>query len=1276
MGAKEMEKIAARYVGVGVSTYDNFSPLPKAVTEVRAVGELLCKGGYQSRVVEDPDKSNIFTSLDSSLPKGILKKGGALVIYWSGHGEVAPEGKLHLVLKDGESLHLPLITPEHLAGQAARSGANQILLLVDVCYAGRGIFSAGNVASDVLRALPPDNPNVWIGVVASAQEYEPAKDGVFGATLLKLLKEGPAPDPDDTSLLHRWSEKNEGVTADDLIYTLFKEWKEEQQRPENLRFGTANCTLLIPNPRFRPNAPDQVVEHLLLASRGVAPGEDGLFFTGRADQLARVVAWMQAGKPEVLVITGPAGCGKSAIAGRIVSLANPDEREQLLARQPLEHVDPGAGSVHAHVYARGLTAEGFCQQIDEQLVRLGVLPRNPGGPRNKWELIGAVEKLPDRLVLVVDGLEEAGAEAWPIAEEVIRLLATKCLVLVSSRELPPRVQGGLSLLQTLVASRTIDLGDEALQEETRRDVRRYVEKRLAGISGQMEPARIAGAIVQIAQEEQEGLFLLARVITSQIRDTPVDTNVPGWEEHLDRSIGAAFDRELAWIPPLSRDGRQLPQAAWELLNALAWAYGSGLPDDLWPIVATALSPEETVYQRDDVFWLLGQAGRYVVEGEGDGRAVYRLAHQRFGEHLRPKVVNMEDRTREEAVAVRIAPALVNHYLRLLAQGQPPQSHSYLWKYAWRHCVDARGLGIAALRELTRHEPESFRTNLAMALNNLGNRYSEVGRRQEAVAWTEEAVAIRREQAASNPAILPNLAGALSNLGNRYSEVGRWQEAVAPAEEAVEVYSKLAKTNPTFQTDLAGALNNLGNRYSEVGRRQEAVGPTEEAVAIYRELAASNPAFRPDQAMALNNLGNRYSEVGRRQESVAPCEEAVAIRRELAATNPAFQPNLAMALNNLGNNYSKVGRWEEAVAPTEQAVEVFRELAKTNPAFRSGLASALNNLGIRYSEVGRRREAVASAEEAVTIRRELAATNPVFQPDLASALSNLGNHYSEVGRRQEAVTPTEEAVTAYRELAATNPIFQPDLAGALSNLGNRYRKVGRREEAVALTEEAVAALRDLTRHEPESFKPGLAMVLNNLGNCYSEVGWRPEAVAPTEEAVVIRRELAATNPAFQPGLASALNNLGIRYSEVGRRKEAVAPSEEAVEIFRELAATNPAFWPDLAGALNNLGIRYREVGRDDLIDGQWNRVISSQEDPLAQVYLLISRADHRPAGDLAAIGDLLAARALLPEEEGGLGQALKEICRQRRSHDPAAFDAQWRKVSEQNVPLWLLDGIQR
>ncbi len=239
---------------------------------------------------------------------------------------------------------------------------------------------------------------------------------------------------------------------------------------------------------------------------------------------------------------------------------------------------------------------------------------------------------------------------------------------------------------------------------------------------------------------------------------------------------------------------------------------------------------------------------------------------------------------------------------------------------------------------------------------------------------EEAVKYYREFANKNPdRFLPDLAMALNNLGNRYFHLGRYEEALKPAKEAVKYYRELAEENPDrFLPDLAGALNDLGAIYSNLGRYEEALEPTEEAVKYYREFANKNPdRFLPDLAIALNDLGVIYSNLRRYEEALKPTGEAVKYYRELVNKNSdRFLPYLAMALNDLGDRYFHLGRYEEALKPTEEAVKYYRELAKKNPDwFMPDLATALFLKAIVFLKIGGRencREAMEHLEAAFNI----------------------------------------------------------------------------------------------------------------------------------------------------------------------------------------------------------------------------------------------------------------------------------------------------------------------
>jgi tetratricopeptide (TPR) repeat protein len=849
------------------------------------------------------------------------------VVLWAGHGEPTDNGDLHLVSRDSRPGQTMQITSSQMVAAALRSGASQILVLLDTCFAETGAVEAMALARRIEQGLANDGAQRWIGILPAALAYETARDGVFSGQLLQLLREGPS----DPELRLRWSAHNAGIRGDDVIDCLVKQWRSLDQTLVPVMRG--NAGVMLPNPRYDPLARDVVVEQLLLASRGINANEEGDFFTGRVEPLAELVAWIGGGGVGVALVSGPAGCGKSALLGRIAALSNPLDRQLILERGALAHADPGEGSVAAAAAARGANLADLVRRLEAELLRSGLLSTNANEPRNRLELLGAVERLAQKgcpPLLLIDGLEEAGGELTQIVEELLRPLAGVARLLISSRPIASREPGKPPLLDTLQPALVVDLGALEASAQTQRDLATYGARRLAGVSTAMDPEAVADEILRLVRRQEEGGFLLARLITARLRQQPLDTTAPNWQRQLAGSVAQALDQELEALPALVRGEERLPQAARELLAALAWAYGQGFPVEEWALAATALSPTGTTHGREDVFWLLGQASRWVVESGERGQAVYRLSHQRLAEHLRPPAWARPWKPVGEPQAIALAAALGEAALTWCRSGRPPVEQPYLWSYFWAHAVDGGTAGIDRLRELSQSNP-AFLPDLAAALNNLGVHHSNLGRREEALQPTEEAVRIRRELSQSNPAFLPDLASALNNLGAHYSELGRREEALLPTEEAVRIRRELSQSNPAFLPDLASALNNLGAHYSELGRREEALLPTEEAVGIYRELSQSNPAFLPDLASALNNLGIRYSKLGRREEALLPTEEAVGIYRELSQSNSALLPDLATSLGNYGLVQRQAGElqaaresFQEGLAVLLPVLQVYRD----------------------------------------------------------------------------------------------------------------------------------------------------------------------------------------------------------------------------------------------------------------------------------------------------------------------------------------------------------------
>ncbi len=697
------------------------------------------------------------------------------MLLWCGHG-VLSRSRLRLPARRGE------IDAAEVIYQCVESGANQLLFIVDTCRAGAGVGEASVIASALLEDVSAKVDHAWFGILVSCSATDiGARDGAFGEALLRLLREGPR----SADMQRRWSRHNRLIRGDDLGQALLEEWTGEDQRPDFLRRGSA--WYMLPNPLWDSGASEEVVEHLLLAARGGDSADHRSWFTGRVAEVNQVVSWVSARAPGVRVVTGSAGTGKSAVVGRVVSLSNPVERRRLERGGPSwAHADPGERSVAAHVHAQGLTAERMAGLVDGQLVRSGVLAPGEGDRRNAAELAGALQRAAaggGRVpVLVVDGLDEARGEVFTIAADLLVRLAPYASVVVSTRPVV-REESPPSLIEALQAGSVLDLDEPVCRESGRAALRGYVVARLSGVAAEMDPGVVADRLVGESSQTGDRPFLLARVVTDQLRAAPIDTATPDWKQYLAYSIESAFDVDLARVVP---SGIGLPAGtspaglARTMLMALTFAFGAGFPEEEWIAVASRLAGVEL--GRDHVSWVLDGLGRYVVQGGEGGTAVYRVAHQSLADHLRPGYRRTGERPFDPA-GESVWEALAARYAALITSGHPAVAPTYLWRYAYRHAAAVGVGGLSALRQLA-SAAEELRPDIALAALEVADILANWGRRAEAVTPTEEAVALYRNLAADNPAYAPNLAAALSNLDRHLVAIGEviraeavWQQVL-------------------------------------------------------------------------------------------------------------------------------------------------------------------------------------------------------------------------------------------------------------------------------------------------------------------------------------------------------------------------------------------------------------------------------------------------------------------------------------------------------------------
>jgi hypothetical protein len=539
---------------------------------------------------------------------------------------------------------------------------------------------------------------VWL--LSAALPTQVAKESVFSKALTRAVAQLLA-DPSATAQF---------ITLDQLADTM-NELISANGKTQVVSYdasGVNGALPFLPNRLYRERRLDrlQISEfhaHWSPISRGVEEGTIASYFTGREAALRRIVRWIerqsgaQGAEPALLVVTGHPGSGKSAVIGRVVTLADEEARQQLSVDHVRADTIPPIGVFDAVIYAR---AKSYKDVLRELATKVGVQSEKQG------DLIEALKHRSEPFIIAVDSLDEAMEP-----DEVARLF--HALAGVSSM----RILAGTrhSQLRHLgTAKELIDLDQPEYFDA--RDVETYVTLRLLSADepsvetpyrDRPQAAREVAAEVATAAGRN---FLIARLVAKTLidRSEPVDV-----EHHrFPSSVAAAFDEYLHRFSDREERVR-------DLLEALAWAEGKGFPARrIWPEVASVLSGKH--YGSSDIRWVTDEASDLLVRDiEGD-RPVFRLFHVALVEYLRRSYQQYGPDVQND-----IVDALCNTLRSPAKAGRRPwfEAHPYVRHYLAVHAAASNRLDEFVVDPwfLAAAEPR----NLISALQSCSNESAKV-----------------------------------------------------------------------------------------------------------------------------------------------------------------------------------------------------------------------------------------------------------------------------------------------------------------------------------------------------------------------------------------------------------------------------------------------------------------------------------------------------------------------------------------------------------------------
>ncbi|MFE3554275.1 AAA family ATPase [Streptomyces sp. NPDC059193] len=621
----------------------------------------------------------------------------AVVVYITGHGvrRVAPRHFLTLAETDEERPFATAFPTSELVTAVLDSESEHVLVLVDSCFSG----TLDTELTSLLEALGKDRRGHDGAAVVTAGDHD--VQPLVGSFTERVAL-----------AWERMRDEAAGYTAP---YLSFQEWEQLLDEvgwdergveknlvdarwivPRSRRRGLSAC---LPNPRYRPpvSTAGPALRQLALtttaadadadeeadaldefwperASGRTAADDAGWYFSGRAEQMSRMTGFLRDGEG-VLVVTGAAGSGKSALLARLVTLSDPgftaDPRHAAMVAAIPESLRPEPGAIDVAVLARNKSAGAVVQDLVTGLGHgHGGQPSGPAAAH--LPLQSLLRQVMERtgtsrgpVTVVIDALDEADDPLAVFNDVVLPLArlrgpggARRVRLLLGIRSSPDvTYPAGDDLVDEradqLLLRLTEALKDEGLAPAMLRsdgpdcagDIAAYAATLLLAPAdspyhGAPEAAAEAAQIIADAVAPS---FLDARIAADQLRraQTRQDLTEYGWQERLADGTSGLLREDVQAVSRSTGVPAELLVAA---LRATAFAPGAGLPwAEVWPAVTAALATPATPADAPGVgtdaaehairTLRTSRLTGYLATAEEDARTVYRPVHQRLTDLL-------------------------------------------------------------------------------------------------------------------------------------------------------------------------------------------------------------------------------------------------------------------------------------------------------------------------------------------------------------------------------------------------------------------------------------------------------------------------------------------------------------------------------------------------------------------------------------------------------------------------------------------------------------------
>jgi WD40 repeat protein len=628
---------------------DTLPDLPYADAVTRDLAAALTDLGFSCEIYTDKDLPTA-KKLGSCVSESLASAAsGAHVIHVLSHGHHGKSG-VHVVGVDGSWDASTRVEPWVASVEDdPRGQRSHTLFVLDTCYSGQA------ARLDWLRAATEDT-RAW--VIAASAPDAPAFNGRLTqavTSVLRKLKSGELDFSPSTYIpfvylvdhvrreVMRFGGASQHVTGTP-VDGLFEPPLFANPRPALP--GSARAAMAEVDPIASPFGDlDPALDPAHFLDRAAGHRDVDLtdsvgFFTGRLHQIAELAGSLDRERASgLVVITGDAGSGKSALLGVLVCALHPRLREptrRLWRQVPVPDAAWPGPLAAIHLRERTLN------EATSALIRQLHLPLpQESTPRRVVQAISAIQEVP---LIIFDALDEA-TEQDAVHRQLLRPLAAAqrpdgspaAHLWVGTR---PWRQFDDLLNDARTRDNLINL-DAVPIGQLRTELRDYVEDMLTHASAYEDRSllQVRRALAQgvadaltAAERSRGGEFLIAALYTHWLdrqSGPPGDSaGVSAILMRIPTDVPAVLDLDLS-----TRGDQPWLKA---ILIALAHAHGAGMPAAVLRRAAGAFHSEATSSEISvmDFDRLLRQIRFYLRSTpDSDGTSLYRLFHQSLVDQL-------------------------------------------------------------------------------------------------------------------------------------------------------------------------------------------------------------------------------------------------------------------------------------------------------------------------------------------------------------------------------------------------------------------------------------------------------------------------------------------------------------------------------------------------------------------------------------------------------------------------------------------------------------------